>query len=175
MHTRVLPTLLGLLLLCVTAAHSGEVSAPPEFAQVREFIQQGVRVGRSPSVAIAVVKDDRIIWAEGFGLADIEAQRAANADSIYLLASVSKPMTATGMMVLVDRGERRPQCLCDDLTTVDTPPRISGPDTNEHILSVAFDRNQGVEVGNVERHTADDSGPSGLPGLSFFVTAGYPI
>jgi CubicO group peptidase (beta-lactamase class C family) len=104
MHTRVLPTLLGLLLLCVTAAHSDEVSAPPEFAQVREFIQQGVRVGRSPSVAIAVVKDDRIIWAEGFGLADIEAQRAANADSIYLLASVSKPMTATGMMVLVDRG-----------------------------------------------------------------------
>ena len=93
--------------LCIAAAFPGasaEAPAPPAFARVRETIQAGVAGGRAPSVAVAVVRDGAIIWAEGFGMADLEAKRKATADSIYLLASVSKPMTATGLMVLVDRG-----------------------------------------------------------------------
>src|SRR6185295_18011018 len=81
-----------------------DVLAPSEFTAARSFIDEGIRSGRAPSVAVAVVKDDRVVWAEGFGLADVEARRAANSDSIYLMASVSKPITATGLMTLVDRG-----------------------------------------------------------------------
>jgi CubicO group peptidase (beta-lactamase class C family) len=45
------------------------------------------------------------VWAEGFGLADREAQRTATADTIYWLASVSKPLTGTALMTLVERGK----------------------------------------------------------------------
>lgn len=83
---------------------SAETPAPAAFAEVREQIQAGVTEGKAPSVAVAVVRKGEIVWAEGFGMADIEAGRKATADSVYLLASVSKPMTATGLMVLVDRG-----------------------------------------------------------------------
>ncbi|MBI2946985.1 MAG: beta-lactamase family protein [Verrucomicrobia bacterium] len=93
------------LLACALELFAAESSVPPEFADARKLIEQGVSEGRVPSVAVAVVKDDRLLWAEGFGFADLESQRPATADSIYLLASVSKPITATGLMVLVDRGQ----------------------------------------------------------------------
>lgn len=79
--------------------------APANYTDVRAFIQQGIRDSRAPSVAVAVIKADRVIWAEGFGLADLETNRPATADSVYLLASVSKPVTATGLMLLVDQGK----------------------------------------------------------------------
>ena len=82
-----------------------DVPAPGSYASVREFIKQGVAEQKVPSVAVAVIKNGRVIWAEGFGLADREAERKATADSIYLLASVSKPMAATGLMRLVDDGK----------------------------------------------------------------------
>ncbi|MBI3878584.1 MAG: beta-lactamase family protein [Verrucomicrobia bacterium] len=82
-----------------------DTPAPPEFAAVREFIQRGIREARAPSVAVAVLKDDRVIWAEGFGLADLETKRPATSDSVYLMASVSKPIATTGLMLLVDQGK----------------------------------------------------------------------
>jgi CubicO group peptidase (beta-lactamase class C family) len=85
--------------------HAKDTAAPAAFHEVREFIKQGVADHRAPSVAVAVIRDDKLIWAEGFGLADIEANRAANADSIYLMASVSKPIAATGLMLLLDEGK----------------------------------------------------------------------
>jgi CubicO group peptidase (beta-lactamase class C family) len=85
-------------------ARAGEVPAPPEFARVREAIEDGIRKGLAPSLAVAVIRGNRVVWAEGFGVADLEEGTRATADSIYLLASVSKPITATGLMVLKDRG-----------------------------------------------------------------------
>ncbi|MBE3132360.1 MAG: beta-lactamase family protein, partial [Acidobacteria bacterium] len=79
------------------------VPMPAEYRPVRDYIEQGLAAGLSPSVAVAVVKDGRVIWAEGFGLADRERGIKATADTIYLLASGSKPLTATGVMALVDR------------------------------------------------------------------------
>ncbi|MBM3791867.1 MAG: beta-lactamase family protein, partial [Acidobacteria bacterium] len=41
---------------------------------------------------------------EGFGFADLERKNPATSDSIYILASVSKPITTTGLMILKDQG-----------------------------------------------------------------------
>ena len=80
------------------------VPAPPEYAKAREFVQKAVADGLVPSVAIGVIKDGAIVWAEAFGLADREKNIGATPDTIYWLASVSKPLTATGLMQLVERG-----------------------------------------------------------------------
>jgi len=94
-----------MLLFADLSLEAAEIVGSAEFSGVRELIRQGITEGRAPSVAVAVVKHDRLVWAEGFGYADLETQRPATADSIYLLASVSKPITATGLMVLADRGQ----------------------------------------------------------------------
>ncbi len=80
-------------------------STPPAFADVRELIEQTIARGRVPSLAVSVIQDGRIVWAEGFGLAQLDTETPATPDTPYILASVSKPITATGLMVLVDRGK----------------------------------------------------------------------
>src|SRR5690242_5264113 len=93
---------LASLPLGLPASQAISQSAPPAFKETQALIEEGIRSGRVPSVAVAVVKDDRLLWSAGYGLADIESKRPATADSVYLLASVSKPLAATGLMLLVD-------------------------------------------------------------------------
>lgn len=96
---------MSLILGATSLLEAKDTEALAAFAGVREFIEQGIRKQRVPSVAVAVIRDDRVVWAEGFGLADIEAKRVATSDSVYLMASVSKPIAATGLMLLVDEGK----------------------------------------------------------------------
>jgi len=57
-----------------------------------------------PSVVVASARGGRIVWEEAFGLANRERQVAATTTTMYSLASISKPFTATGLMLLVQRG-----------------------------------------------------------------------
>ena len=86
------------------SAREREVRPPAEFKAVRDFIEEKIRTGIVPSLVIMVVKDRQTIWAEAFGYADLETKRKATVNSIYKIASVSKPITVTGLMTLVDRG-----------------------------------------------------------------------
>jgi CubicO group peptidase (beta-lactamase class C family) len=57
-----------------------------------------------PSLATIVVKGDRVISEQAIGLADIAGRRAATLDTVYLWFSMTKIVTATGAMQLVERG-----------------------------------------------------------------------
>ena len=57
-----------------------------------------------PGLAAAVVKDGRIVCTAGAGMADIERRRSVSEDTIFLIASVSKTVTATALMQLHERG-----------------------------------------------------------------------
>ena len=56
-----------------------------------------------PSLAVAVAQNGIVLWEEGFGWADRENRIPATPHSLYSLASISKPITATGLMILVER------------------------------------------------------------------------
>jgi len=58
----------------------------------------------APGVSLAIVLDGRIRFANGYGLADLENSVPATAETVYRLASVSKPITATAVMQLVEKG-----------------------------------------------------------------------
>ena len=78
-------------------------SAEP-FDELRRWIQLELKREGIPSLTVAVARDGRILWEEGFGLADRERKIPATPHTRYSLASVSKPVTATGLMVLVEQG-----------------------------------------------------------------------
>jgi CubicO group peptidase (beta-lactamase class C family) len=80
------------------------VAPPAEFKPVRDFIEEKINKRIVPSLVIKVVKGNHTLWAEAFGYADIENKRRATLDSIYKIASISKPITVTGLMTLVDKG-----------------------------------------------------------------------
>lgn len=77
----------------------------PDFQVVADSIQSYIRQGVFPSAAVAVAKDGRIVYEAGFGWADRERRIPADEHTMYSLASISKPMTATGLMLLVEEGK----------------------------------------------------------------------
>jgi CubicO group peptidase (beta-lactamase class C family) len=79
--------------------------ATDSFDPVREFIRKGLVETGMPSISVAVAKDGKIVWEEGFGWADREKRIRATEHTMYSLASISKPFTATGLMVLAEQGK----------------------------------------------------------------------
>jgi CubicO group peptidase (beta-lactamase class C family) len=76
-----------------------------QFEPVRQRITKSLADSNLPSIAVAVARNGEIIWEQGFGLADRENRTPASEHTLYSVASVSKPITATGLMVLVQRGK----------------------------------------------------------------------
>jgi CubicO group peptidase (beta-lactamase class C family) len=106
-------SLLMLAVVLVTACKSSPTPTPvpadtaadaAPFDAVRAHIKRLVAEGEVPSMAVAVARDGKIVWEEGFGLADREKNIPATEHTPYPLASISKSLMATGLMVLVERG-----------------------------------------------------------------------
>lgn len=81
------------------------VQAEDRFEPVRARIRATLEEREIPSVAVAVARTGEIIWEEGFGWADRERRIPATAHTPYSVASISKPITATAIMRLVEAGE----------------------------------------------------------------------
>ncbi|MBM3814290.1 MAG: beta-lactamase family protein [Acidimicrobiia bacterium] len=86
------------LLLIIAPLPAGPVE------DLRALIRKELTASEAPSLAVAVARNGEVVWAEGFGWADREKRRPATEHTIYSLASISKPITATGLMVLVEQG-----------------------------------------------------------------------
>nr|WP_297354399.1 serine hydrolase domain-containing protein [uncultured Caldimonas sp.] len=69
--------------------------------QVRHEMRRHDVVGLS----IALVDDQRVVWAEGFGHADKEKGIPATADTLYRVGSISKLFTVTAAMQLAEQGK----------------------------------------------------------------------
>jgi CubicO group peptidase (beta-lactamase class C family) len=96
---------LVLSILPATAQQHPPKIAPPQvdFGPVRTYIQKTLIDKQLPSVSVAAAKNGKIIWEEAFGWADRERMHAATPDTMYALASLTKPYTSTGVMELVEQ------------------------------------------------------------------------
>ncbi|MFA9556698.1 serine hydrolase domain-containing protein [Evansella sp. AB-rgal1] len=57
-----------------------------------------------PGAAISVLEDGQVIWMGTFGYADIDANRKVDQNTVFQVASISKSVTALGVMKLVEDG-----------------------------------------------------------------------
>ena len=107
--THVSPWILRVLLLVLASVVLPDLPVAAQgrdrFAEVRATIERALASSGVASIAVAAAKDGKIVWEEGFGWADREARRRADAHTMYSLASISKPITATGLMMLVEQGK----------------------------------------------------------------------
>lgn len=58
-----------------------------------------------PGAALAVTKNSRLVYARGFGYGDVAQRTPVAPDSRFRIASISKPITATAVLQLVERGK----------------------------------------------------------------------
>ena len=74
------------------------------FQEVKAKIVRLIEEKKIPSLSLAVIRNGEIIWEEAFGLANLEKKIRATPETLYPIASVTKPFTAAALMILVERG-----------------------------------------------------------------------
>jgi CubicO group peptidase (beta-lactamase class C family) len=68
-------------------------------------VQHRVQQQEIPSVSIGIVYDQELIWAKGYGYADIDKKISATPSTLYRIASLTKLFTATAILMLRDAGK----------------------------------------------------------------------
>jgi len=69
-----------------------------------DFITKEMKKADAVGLSIALVSDDEIVWAEGFGWADKENKIPATADSKFMLGSGTKTLTTVALLKLCEQG-----------------------------------------------------------------------
>ena len=72
--------------------------------RLEHVISREMRIHGLPAVSIALIDDQRVVWARGFGYANPADSTPATAETVYRVGSVSKLFTDIGIMQLVERG-----------------------------------------------------------------------
>ncbi len=84
-------------------------SIPAEYdsiiLELSQTIEGAMEQANITGLSVALVDDQEIVWAEGFGYADKANDVRATPETLYRVASVSKLFTATAIMQLVDQGK----------------------------------------------------------------------
>jgi CubicO group peptidase (beta-lactamase class C family) len=96
-------SLLGLSGLFIQTSTYAKV--PDWQQQVSNLVQKEFTSAGIPSIQIAIGQGNNIIFEKAYGLADIENQVAATSKTKYRIASISKWMTSTAAMSLVESGK----------------------------------------------------------------------
>ena len=82
--------------------------------KIDEYLRVEMKAQQIPGVALAVVKDGRIVLARGYGFANIEHQVSVKPETIFQSGSTGKQFTATAVMMLMEAGKLS---LDDKITT----------------------------------------------------------
>lgn len=88
----------ALILLLVTT-----VAAQAD--KVDDYVKAEMQRQHIPGTSIAVIKDGKVIKAEGYGLANVELNVPARPETVYKIGSVSKQLIATGILQLIQEGK----------------------------------------------------------------------
>ena len=85
----------------------GEITGPamPKLAAYDELMTAFMREHKPPGAALAVAYHGRLVYARGFGHGDMEDREPVRPRSLFRIASVSKPFTATAVLHLVEQGK----------------------------------------------------------------------
>jgi len=91
-----------LLLLLPAVPMPGSELDPERLARIRPRMQQFVDQGEIAGAVTLVARHDRVASLEAVGSQDLAAKRPMQVDSIFRIASMTKPITAAAIMILVD-------------------------------------------------------------------------
>lgn len=87
------------------------LAAAPGFAQdatiakIDGLVNDDMRKNKVPGVSVAVVKNGNIVYAKGYGLANVELNVLVKPETIFQSGSMGKQFTATAVMMLVEEGK----------------------------------------------------------------------
>lgn len=97
------------LAACSTPPQKPVSAARGDYAYAREYltwlVKQEMADADVTGISIALVDDQQVVWSQGFGYADKQANIKATPDTVYHLGSIAKVFTATAAMQLAEQGK----------------------------------------------------------------------
>ena len=75
----------------------------PELPELDQYINANLGELQVPGLQAAVIKNGQVVWSKGYGLANTEEQRPVTTETAFMLASISKTVTAVAIMQLHER------------------------------------------------------------------------
>ena len=87
------------------AARQAQSSDAERIARLETLLESLRQELKIPAYSAAIVKDQKVLWAKGFGYADVENKIPATEHTPYHLASLTKTFASTILMQLVQEGK----------------------------------------------------------------------
>jgi CubicO group peptidase (beta-lactamase class C family) len=127
--------------LCVGGgACSGSIpttgEAVPGMKSVDRVITELLTKWQMPGAAVGIVKDGRLVFARGYGWADKDNSVPVQPDSLFRIASVSKPITAAAILTLVEQGKVSLDDKAFKILNNLQPPRGTSPDRRLYDITI---------------------------------------
>lgn len=96
-----------IIILSVSSVAKQNSSAPSSetFGKIEQLITKEMEQHEIVGLSIAISTDNKLRYAKGFGMADLENSVPAKEATVYRTASVAKSMTAVAIMQLAERGK----------------------------------------------------------------------
>jgi len=96
-----------LLMVCLLAAplQAQNAGAPASLNGLDGFVEQVMKDWHVPGLAVAIVKDGRVVYAKGFGFRDVKKGLKVTPDTLFAIGSCSKAFTATALAILSGEGK----------------------------------------------------------------------
>ena len=82
-----------------------EVAKPGDLEGLDPFVERTMADWKMPGLALAVIKDGRVIHSRGYGLRDVEKGLPVTSKTLFAIGSISKSFTVTGLAMLADEGK----------------------------------------------------------------------
>ena len=76
-----------------------------KLSKIDSYIQNAMKEWNMPGFAVAIVKNDSIIFAKGYGVKDVRTNEPVDEHTNFMIASCSKAFTTAALATLVDRGK----------------------------------------------------------------------
>jgi CubicO group peptidase (beta-lactamase class C family) len=90
-----------LLLLLVSANSFAQISEQ----KLDELVEKTLKTFNVPGIAVAIVKDGKVVQAKGYGIKSILTNDKVDANTLFGIASNSKAFTTAALAILVDEGK----------------------------------------------------------------------
>lgn len=104
-HRRVTRALALALVVAPLAAQAQVAATADALAGFAEFVEAARKAHDVPGLSVAIVKDGKTIFAQGFGVADVDTGRAVTEHSLFAIGSSTKAFTALALAMVLAEGK----------------------------------------------------------------------
>jgi CubicO group peptidase (beta-lactamase class C family) len=98
----------ALFIYCLLVALSSSGIARAQEAPLQgfdDYVNKALKDWEVPGVAIAIIKNDSVLYAKGYGVRKLGDPAAVNEKTLFAIGSASKAFTAAAIAMLVDEGK----------------------------------------------------------------------